>query len=1100
MQNPVDNYDNNSLENTSPIGHAAVLYGSDDDMISSMIPLLIESVSDENQMCLCILDDTMYMELTNRLAEQGIDIAAAQESERLNHLIKSEIFFTKGVFNLEHTFAIFSSIANASKLHGFKQLNIFTDMSWTLPKVLNRAEYELKLNTLAVPIKLNMVCMYDLRKFSSDAVMDALRTHPTIYANGVKYANPFSTPAERLMHEDFSDLELEYALRIIRNIYDLQSALAFSENNIEQLGNTIKSCNHEKNELSITLNELKLKFDQYAEGISDWIWESDAEGNFNYTSTAVNYLLGVQREEILGKGLTSILIDEDQEILTKALEEAKYRIASFGPLDLRASKNGEIVHLRISAVPLFHRNGTFLGYRGITRDITNEINSDIKIKSLNEEIAGYAASSAETAKTIEELKSSIESKAAEVQSLTENLSSVQNALSAKDLEITRLNDELRIEKDGASEIQEKLASKTMELSILSSSIAAFKEETERLTGKLIAEQNNVSKAQSDFEAYKVESDNERSSLKGELLTVQTELEDTKLLLANKNSEISTLTSAAATLADEKQALASQLDSLREDLSRSTAELTSLTAELEDLKSKYKTEVSSLSDKLTASESELSDLRSSVASKNSEVLTLTAAAALLAEEKQSLESQVGSLQTELKNHRAQTESSDLEINSLTNRNAELQTQLQTTTKMVEELKSSKNSTDLELSSLTEKIVQTENELKAKDDELVSVREALSLKTTQLDSFNKMLDDKNEEITNMLNVISSKEVELNELREKIATLHTDLEAELSAMRNELKTSVTLSIENYYEVLDSSAEAIWVIDNNGVTTFTNRRISEIFGYSKEELHDKKPTDFMNAEWLKAEDRKFLEERVIKFVRKDGSDLWVIASSIPLISHDGVPKGMMGILVDVTELKKSVPQMQKPAPQKDPNDFMESLNDALTSVLSNIALVKDYVIPEGRMYDKLIRVQEASEAAVRAIGYDKLPDLSAPLVHGAGRILIIDDNDAVSESISDLLTHLGYDPEYAADGTEGLELCTEAAADNRPFLAAIVDINIPDCIDQAAKMSAVSPGLKIIATDVLAGDPISAEPTAFGFAAALAKPFSAGELSSLLNKLLSA
>ena len=1098
MQNSVNDANINSLENSSMAKHTAVLYGSDDDMHSSMIPLLINSLSNNDHMCLCILDDIMYLELTGMLLKEGIDVDDAQNSERLNHLVKNEIFFTKGSFNLEQTFAIFTSIANASQAHGFKQLDIFTDMSWTLPKVLNRAEYELKINLILAPFNVNMICMYDLRKFSSDAVMDALRTHPTVYANGVEYKNPFFTPSERLMHEDFSDLELEYALKIIRSIYDLKNSLDLCEGNIHEMGSLVKSCNSEKNDLSIALNELKFKFDQYAEGISDWIWELDSDGNFNYTSTAVTHILGIQREDILGKSLISIFCDEDKEVLSKAVEEAKYRIASFGPIDLRASKNGETVYLRISAVPLFHRNGTFLGYRGIANDITNSTNYELNIKSLEDEISKHVISSGEAEKTINELKTDLESKCSEIQQLNESLSGLNADISSKNNEIVVLRDELETEKNKLSELQNSFESKKMEITMVSSSLAAFKDESERLTGKLIQSQTDLSNTQADLAALKTNLDGEISVLKGELLSAQTKIEDLNASIESKNAEISTLTSAAAVLSDEKQALKTQIDVMKSDLDVSTKELTVLTAELEELKNKYAKEVPYLKEQLASSNSSILDLSSSLDSKNSELLTLTAATALLADEKQSLESQLESIKSDLDGSISKMTASVADVELLKNSNSELKDQLEEANKLIAELKSFKDSADSKISSLTEDLMQKETELSIKDTELSQVRSDLLSKSDEITRFNDILTVKDEEVTNMLSRISSREEELNELHERISKMNQDIDNEISSMRAELKNSIALCIEDYYEVLDSSAEAIWVIDNNGITTFTNKRVSEIFGYSKEELHDKTPTDFMDPEWLNAEDRKALEERIIKFVRKDGSDLWVMASSIPLISHDGTSKGMMGILVDITLLKKSVMQAQVPAPQKDPNDFMEHLNDAFTSVLSNIALVKDYVIPEGRMYDKLIRVQEASEAAVKAVGYNKLPNLTMPLIHGSGKILIIDDNDAVSESISDLLTHLGYDPDYAADCEEGLELCTDAATDNQPFAAAIIDINIPGCMDVLSMISAASPGIILIASDVLETDPIGAEPSAFGFAAAIAKPFSAGELSFILNEVL--
>ena len=95
LQNSVNDANINSLENSSMAKHTAVLYGSDDDMHSSMIPLLINSLSNNDHMCLCILDDIMYLELTGMLLKEGIDVDDAQNSERLNHLVKNEIFFNK---------------------------------------------------------------------------------------------------------------------------------------------------------------------------------------------------------------------------------------------------------------------------------------------------------------------------------------------------------------------------------------------------------------------------------------------------------------------------------------------------------------------------------------------------------------------------------------------------------------------------------------------------------------------------------------------------------------------------------------------------------------------------------------------------------------------------------------------------------------------------------------------------------------------------------------------------------------------------------------------------------------------------------------------
>jgi signal transduction histidine kinase len=60
----------------------------------------------------------------------------------------------------------------------------------------------------------------------------------------------------------------------------------------------------------------------------------------------------------------------------------------------REKSNGEIVYLSISGVPVFENDGTFIGYRGIGRDITEQF---INQQALNEALA--ASKRANQAKT-----------------------------------------------------------------------------------------------------------------------------------------------------------------------------------------------------------------------------------------------------------------------------------------------------------------------------------------------------------------------------------------------------------------------------------------------------------------------------------------------------------------------------------------------------------------------------------------------------------------------------------------------------------------------------------------------------------------------------
>ena len=45
------------------------------------------------------------------------------------------------------------------------------------------------------------ICVYDLKKFRGDIVMDVMRTHPVIIVGGVLQDNPFFVPPDEFLNE-----------------------------------------------------------------------------------------------------------------------------------------------------------------------------------------------------------------------------------------------------------------------------------------------------------------------------------------------------------------------------------------------------------------------------------------------------------------------------------------------------------------------------------------------------------------------------------------------------------------------------------------------------------------------------------------------------------------------------------------------------------------------------------------------------------------------------------------------------------------------------------------------------------------------------------
>lgn len=122
-----------------------------------------------------------------------------------------------------------------------------------------------------------------------------------------------------------------------------------------------------------SLAQSTARFRNLLETTSDWIWETDREGKYTYSSPHVTNILGFSPEETIGKTLMDLASPRAAAKLTEPfgkLLENKENIVGFECTCL--GRSGQIVVLENNAVPVFDSNAkdTLTGYRGIARDIT----------------------------------------------------------------------------------------------------------------------------------------------------------------------------------------------------------------------------------------------------------------------------------------------------------------------------------------------------------------------------------------------------------------------------------------------------------------------------------------------------------------------------------------------------------------------------------------------------------------------------------------------------------------------------------------------------------------------------------------------------------
>jgi PAS domain S-box-containing protein len=118
---------------------------------------------------------------------------------------------------------------------------------------------------------------------------------------------------------------------------------------------------------------------------------------------------------------------------------------------------------------------------------------------------------------------------------------------------------------------------------------------------------------------------------------------------------------------------------------------------------------------------------------------------------------------------------------------------------------------------------------------------------------------------------------------------------------------SEERYRRIVETSHEGIWVKDENDVTTYVNQRMADMLGYQPEEMIGKPITSFI-PEADEPEHERHIEERRMglagqserRYLRKDGSILWVNMSAVPIFDGQGGFAGGFGMLTDISERKQ--------------------------------------------------------------------------------------------------------------------------------------------------------------------------------------------------------
>jgi len=150
------------------------------------------------------------------------------------------------------------------------------------------------------------------------------------------------------------------------------------------------------------------------------------------------------------------------------------------------------------------------------------------------------------------------------------------------------------------------------------------------------------------------------------------------------------------------------------------------------------------------------------------------------------------------------------------------------------------------------------------------------------------------------INGQTAELLRVNEK---LRTDI-----TQRKKSEESLRYSEEKYRHLIENLQEGIWVIDKDSYTTFVNPRMTEMLGYTTDEMIGKHLFSFMDKRGVEIA-QNFLnrrkegveEQHDFEFLRKDGIRLYATLETAPVFDGKGNYSGAIAGVIDISRRKRA-------------------------------------------------------------------------------------------------------------------------------------------------------------------------------------------------------
>lgn len=251
-------------------------------------------------------------------------------------------------------------------------------------------------------------------------------------------------------------------------------------------------------------------------------------------------------------------------------------------------------------------------------------------------------------------------------------------------------------------------------------------------------------------------------------------------------------------------------------------------------------------------------------------------------------------------------------------------------------------------------------------------------------------------------------------------------------QMMATLQSSEERYRRLIEAANEGVWVIYTDGRSNYVNQRMAEMLGYSAEELLERSILDYVEAT-TRLEAQQHLEQGMQgsrtqgnwRFCRRDGTPLWAIVSTSPILDDSGQRLGTLTVVIDTTQRQQIEEQTQQLIAQV--QEQAKTLNAIFSVSVDHI-----YV------FDREGRYRYVSEGGARVLGFAPSDvigktwrDLGLPAA-------LMEQVDAQREMVMATGQSLRSETDFATgSGVRSYEYILTPLSSSDPFVEAVVAIS---------------------------------------------------------------